>query len=238
MLPPDGCPIRRRHILPAATRPHGCSNSSVARGTFATVIASGAIVEPDAEVLDAGALLLGVHAGAAVRTASVRGRPRRRLPGVDLHCLRPRTPAHDLSRVRPAAGAASSRSGRDGWQARRLTAPTSGSPLSPGSPPPPARPVTLLAPVPPARRPVPTHRPVVAAAEPGAAYRDEVHNAPRQPGQDRPVDAERSAPREFGAVTEALRAALPHPRPEVVLAETRGPVRLAPHSFAVTATVT
>ena len=52
------------------------------------------------------------------------------------------------------------------------------------------------------------------------------------------MDAETSVPQEFVAVTDALRAALPHTRPELVLAETRGPARLAPHSFAVTATVT
>lgn len=44
-------------------------------------------------------------------------------------------------------------------------------------------------------------------------------------------------PDEFAAVTAALRAALSRTRPEVVLSETRGPSKVAPHSLAILASV-
>lgn len=84
-------------------------------------------------------------------------------------------------------------------------------------------------------RPGETHRPVLTAVSDPAAYRDGVRPTLPRP---KPEDAALAVPAEFAAVAASLRAALAQTRPELLLTETRGPSKVAPHGLAVTASVT
>jgi hypothetical protein len=86
----------------------------------------------------------------------------------------------------------------------------------------------------PAGNPAPTHRPFLAAVSAEPSYGDAVGP---MPPRSEPDDAVAAVPEEFAEVAAALRAALSATRPEVVLTETRGPSKIAPHGLAFTASV-
>src|SRR4051794_31394529 len=83
----------------------------------------------------------------------------------------------------------------------------------------------------------PNQRPALAAVSPQPSYRGGVGPTPPGTEPGAAVGAGGAVPVEFAEIAAALRAALSRTRPEVVLTETPGPSKIAPHGFAVTASV-
>jgi hypothetical protein len=75
---------------------------------------------------------------------------------------------------------------------------------------------------------------VLTAVTSDAAYRGGVRPAPPRPEPEAELNP---VPAEFAAVAGSLRGALAASRAEVVLTETRGPSKVAPHSLAILASV-